>query len=55
MFDINDIRSQFPILERSVYNRPLVYLDNAATSQTPRRVVEAIEKSYFETKANVHR
>ena len=55
MFDIKDIRSQFPILERSVYNRPLVYLDNAATSQTPRRVVEAIEKSYFETKANVHR
>ena len=55
MFDINDIRSQFPILDRSVYNRPLVYLDNAATSQTPRRVVDAIEKSYFETKANVHR
>lgn len=55
MLDINAIRSQFPILERNVYNRPLVYLDNAATSQTPRRVVEAIEKSYFETKANVHR
>ena len=55
MLDINNIRSQFPILNRNVYNRKLVYLDNAATSQTPKRVVEALEKSYFETKANVHR
>lgn len=55
MLDINNIRNEFPILSRNVYNRKLVYLDNAATSQTPRRVVEALEKSYFETKANVHR
>ena len=55
MLDISNIRSQFPILNRNVYNRKLVYLDNAATSQTPKRVVEALEKSYFETKANVHR
>ena len=55
MLDINNIRKEFPILSRNVYNRKLVYLDNAATSQTPRRVVEALEKSYFETKANVHR
>ncbi|MDE7153117.1 MAG: cysteine desulfurase [Muribaculaceae bacterium] len=49
------IRSQFPILDRTVYNRQLVYLDNTATSQTPRRVVESIDASYFHTKANVHR
>lgn len=53
--DIQAIREQFPILGRSVYGHPLVYLDNAATSQTPRRVVEAVERAYFEHKANVHR
>lgn len=52
---IQNIRSQFPILDRTVYNRQLVYLDNTATSQTPKRVVEAIDASYFHTKANVHR
>ncbi len=55
MINIDTIRSQFPILDRRVYGRPLVYLDNTATSQTPRRVVEAIEQMYFNTKANVHR
>lgn len=52
---INEIRSQFPILDRGVNGRPLVYLDNTATSQTPRRVVEAIDDMYFAHKANVHR
>lgn len=53
--DIHHIREQFPILDRKVYNHQMVYLDNAATSQTPRRVVDAIEKNYFMSKANVHR
>ena len=53
--NIDNIRSQFPILDRKVYGRPLVYLDNTATSQTPRRVVEAISNMYYNTKANVHR
>jgi cysteine desulfurase/selenocysteine lyase len=51
----DDIRRDFPILDREFYGRPLVYLDNAATSQTPRCVVEAIDKMYYHTKANVHR
>ncbi|MDE7396700.1 MAG: cysteine desulfurase [Muribaculum sp.] len=52
---ISSIRSQFPGLDRSVYGRPLTYLDNTATSQTPRRVVEAIDRMYYNHKANVHR
>lgn len=52
---IEQIRSDFPILERTIYNRPLVYLDNTATTQTPRVVVDAIVSSYYHTKANVHR
>lgn len=55
MYDIEKIRSQFPILRRDVEGRPLVYLDNAATSQTPAEVVEAIVNSYEHHKANVHR
>lgn len=53
--DINKIRAEYPILERQIDGRPLIYLDNAATSQTPRRVVEAIEQMYYRYKANVHR
>lgn len=52
---MDSIRDQFPILKREVYGKPLVYLDNTATSQTPRRVVDEIERMYFTTKANVHR
>lgn len=54
-YDVEKIREQFPILSRSVYGKPLIYLDNAATSQTPRRVVEAIDTAYTTRKANVHR
>lgn len=54
-YDIEAIRSRFPILSRTVWGKPLVYLDNAATSQTPRSVVEAIDTAYFTRKANVHR
>lgn len=53
--DIQAIRSRFPILGRTIYNRPLVYLDNTATSQTPDSVVEAIVSGYTTSKANVHR
>ena len=55
MFDINQIRNDFPILGRKVYDRPLVYLDNAATTQKPRPVVEAITEEYYNVNANVHR
>lgn len=48
-------RSDFPILEREVYKRPLIYLDNAATTQKPRCVVEAIDEMYYSVNANVHR
>ncbi|MDP4203878.1 MAG: cysteine desulfurase [Bacteroidota bacterium] len=53
--DIAAIRADFPILSRTVYDRPLVYFDNAATSQKPRCVVEAIEKVYYSQNANIHR
>ena len=53
--DIDKIRSEFPILARKLYNRPLVYLDNTATSQTPDIVVNEIVRDYTTTKANVHR
>ncbi len=52
---IEEIRSQFPILSSKIYGKDLIYLDNAASSQTPRCVVDEIERMYFESKANVHR
>lgn len=51
----NTIREDFPILQRTVYSKPLVYLDNAATTQKPRCVVEKITDEYFNTNANIHR
>ena len=54
-FDIQSVRDDFPILSREVYGRPLVYLDNAATAQKPRRVVEAMNDVWFRTNANIHR
>ena len=53
--DIPAIRAEFPILGRQIYNRQLVYLDNTATSQTPRSVVEALDRMYYTHHANVHR
>ncbi len=55
MYDINKIREDFPILSRTVYGRPLVYFDNAATTQKPRSVVEAMTDEYYNVNANVHR
>ncbi|MHB8353593.1 MAG: cysteine desulfurase [Burkholderiales bacterium] len=55
MFDVETLRSQFPILKREVHGRPLVYLDNAATSQKPHSVIE-VERHYYEfLNANIHR
>lgn len=55
MLDIEKIRADYPILDRRIYGRPLVYLDNTATSQTPDEVVRSIMSGYTHTKANVHR
>ncbi|MEE1121319.1 MAG: cysteine desulfurase [Prevotella sp.] len=55
MYDINKVREDFPILSRTVYGRPLVYFDNAATTQKPRCVVEAMTEEYYNVNANVHR
>jgi cysteine desulfurase/selenocysteine lyase len=55
MYNIEEVRADFPILERQVYGRPLVYLDNGATTQKPRCVVDAIVDEYYSVNANVHR
>lgn len=55
MYDIQKIREDFPILDREVYGKPLIYLDNGATTQKPRQVVEAITDEYYSVNANVHR
>lgn len=55
MYDIQKIRADFPILSRKVYGHPLVYLDNGATTQKPRMVVDAIADEYYSVNANVHR
>lgn len=54
-FDAEALRADFPILSRKVNGKPLVYLDNAASTQTPRVVVENIDQIYYNAKANVHR
>lgn len=54
-YDTSDIRRHFPILSRTVYGKPLIYLDNTATSQTPSAVVDAVTDMYYSHKANVHR
>src|SRR5512134_3803355 len=54
-FDVERFRSDFPILEREVNGKPLVYFDNAATTQKPRTVLDAILNYYTEANANVHR
>jgi cysteine desulfurase/selenocysteine lyase len=54
-FDVEAIRRDFPILSRDVYGKPLVYLDNAASAQKPKAVLDAINKSYTQEYANVHR
>lgn len=55
MFDVEKIREDFPILSREISGRPLIYLDNGATSQTPKCVVDHIADTYYWVNANVHR
>lgn len=55
MFDVEKVRADFPILEETVYGKRLVYLDNGATSQRPRRVVEKMNEYYLRYNSNVHR
>ena len=55
MYDINKVRVDFPILSREVYGKPLVYLDNAATTQKPLMVLDAMRDEYLNVNANVHR
>jgi cysteine desulfurase/selenocysteine lyase len=55
MFDVNKIRSDFPILSRKVNGQPLVYFDNAATSQTPVQVIDVITDYYTRLNSNIHR
>ncbi|MCH8268309.1 MAG: cysteine desulfurase [Acidobacteria bacterium] len=54
-FDVQKIREDFPILKQTVYGKPLVYLDNAATAQTPQTVIDAIDRFYLAQCANIHR
>lgn len=54
-YEVDRIRDDFPILSRTVYGKPLVYLDNGATTQKPRAVVDAITEEYYSVNANVHR
>src|SRR5210317_294471 len=55
MFNVHNIRQDFPILSRKVNGQPLVYFDNAATSQTPQQVIDAIVDYYSNYNANIHR
>lgn len=55
IFDIDKIRQDFPILQQKIYNRPLVYFDNAATTQRPQRVIDALTRTYTEYYGNIHR
>ena len=55
MFDPQEIRKEFPILNQTVYGKPLIYLDNAATTQKPQCVIDAISNAYLTINANVHR
>lgn len=54
-FDVKKIREDFPILQQKIYNRPLVYFDNAATSQRPQQVIDALARTYTEYYGNIHR
>ena len=54
-YDVERIRADFPILHQQVHGHPLVYLDNAATAQKPRQVIEAITRFYERDNANIHR
>ena len=54
-YDVEAIRRDFPILSREVYGKPLVYLDNGASAQKPRQVLDALQHAYSQEYAHVHR
>jgi len=54
-FDLTKIREDFPILDQKIYNRPLIYFDNAATTQRPKQVIDALTRTYSEYYGNIHR
>ena len=54
-FDVHEIRKDFPILNRNINGKPLIYFDNAATSQTPQQVIDVIAQYYSFYNANIHR
>src|SRR3990167_9198751 len=55
IFNVQKIRRDFPVLHQKIYGKPLVYLDNAATSQAPQSVIDAMNRFYLEYRSNVHR
>lgn len=55
MFDVKEIRKDFPILERKIHGKDLIYFDNGATTQKPKCVIEAMNDSYLDKNANIHR
>ena len=55
MSEMDNIRAEFPILSRTVYGKPLVYLDSGATAQKPRQVIDLIDRLHREQNANIHR
>ena len=55
IFDVENIRNDFPILSRNVNGKPLIYFDNAATSQTPQQVIDVIVDYYSNYNSNIHR
>ena len=55
MYDVNNIRKDFPILSRKINNKQLVYLDNGSSAQKPQVVIDAVSKAYSEDYSNVHR
>src|SRR5215207_7536814 len=55
MFDVNNIRRDFPILSKTINGKPLIYFDNGATTQKPKAVIDALVKYYSEQNANIHR
>jgi len=54
-FDVEKVRADFPILQQQINDKPLVYLDNAATAQKPKQVIETLDKYYREYNSNIHR
>jgi len=54
-FDVKRIREDFPILDQKVYNKPLIYFDNAATTQKPKQVIDTIVEYYSQYNSNIHR